>query len=240
MPVAATGLFCQRVHEKHALFRCTWDNQTLNAFEIAPRLLFRVAGGARRKRFEKAVAAGARMASRAPGVPLSCTGEDRLHTRSERFEIQTRRHCRRVRAHPSGERLPLRIALGCPVLAAAMPMAAAGFLCERIGQQYAFQGLSRHNEALDTIEVPPRLLFRVGRRTRSERLEKTVAAGARMTRRTPRVTFSGTRENGKHSSPEHVEVEARRAAAGAACCARTANDEVTQSRNRPNSAVFAF
>jgi len=88
-------------------------------------------------------------------------------------------------------------------------MAAAGFFGKGIRQQNAFQWFARHDKTLNAIEVPERLLFGIARRTWRQRLEKTIAAGARMARRASRVAFSWVRKDWKDPDLECLEVEAR-------------------------------
>jgi len=95
------------------------------------------------------------------------------------------------------------------MLAAAMPMAAAGLLGKGVGQEHALQRLSGHDEPLNAIEIPARLLFRIVRGSGRKRLEKTIAARARVTRGASGVAFPWAGKDWKDSSSENVEVEAR-------------------------------
>lgn len=95
------------------------------------------------------------------------------------------------------------------MLTATVPVAAAGLFRQWIDQQKALQRFARNDEALDSLEIAARLLFRVGCRPGRQRFEKAVATGARVTCGAASVSLTRAGEDGENASPEDLEVEGR-------------------------------
>jgi len=91
-----------------------------------------------------------------------------------------------------------------------MPVTASRLLGERIQQQHAFQRFTRHDEALDPFKVSARLFVAVFFRAWRERLEKAVAAAARMARDASSIPFSRGSQYREDPRLEDLEIENRR------------------------------
>ena len=94
------------------------------------------------------------------------------------------------------------------MLAAAVPVAAAGLLGQRVHQQDALRRLAGHDQPLHALEIPARLVLGVGRRARRERFEEAVAPGSRMAGGAPCIAFSRARQNRLHARLERLVIKA--------------------------------
>ena len=90
VPVAAPGLFSQRIGQEKTLQRFSRNHDALNALEIPARLFVGIYGRAWRQRLEEAVAAAARVARHAAGVSLARACEYRKDTSLEDLEVEAR------------------------------------------------------------------------------------------------------------------------------------------------------
>ena len=141
-------------------------------------------------------------------------GRPRGWTRARRAQETRGARLLRGAAHPCREHLELGIVLCRPVLSAAMPVTAPSLFGERVQEEHAFQRFTRHDKPLDTLEVPARLFLAVFLRACGERLEKAVAATARMTRDASSIAFSSCGQYREDPRLENLEVERRRSLSG--------------------------
>ena len=95
VPVAAPGLFSQRIGQQKALQRFSGNHDALNALEIPARLFVGIDGRAWRQRLEEAVAAATGVARDAAGVPFARACEYREDTSLEDLEVEARLRCGR-------------------------------------------------------------------------------------------------------------------------------------------------
>jgi hypothetical protein len=88
-------------------------------------------------------------------------------------------------------------------------MTAASLFSQRIGQEKALQGFSGYHDALNTLEIPARLVVGVDGGAGRKRFEEAVAAAARVAGDAPRVSLARACEYREDPSLEDLEVEAR-------------------------------
>jgi hypothetical protein len=90
VPVAAPGLFRQRIGEEKALQRFPGNHDALNALEIPASLFVGIYAGAWGQRLEEAVASATGVARYAAGVPLARACEYRKDASLEDLEVKAR------------------------------------------------------------------------------------------------------------------------------------------------------